>query len=150
MTTRPALLLGLPASLALALWLASASREEARLRANLVTMAGEAEAMDYDRDALLSRMALKRALVDDLVDGRLTLAEATGRFRALNRGHPAITNAIRWKHPGRTDEESQARNLVANVLVVLDDPTDRARIRDRLGAEFRDMFPDPAAGPELE
>src|SRR5437868_6200669 len=48
MTTRPALLLGLPASLALALWLASASREEARLRANLVTMAGEAEAMDYD------------------------------------------------------------------------------------------------------
>jgi hypothetical protein len=149
MTGRPALLLGLPASLALALWAASACREEARLRASLDTLAEEANAMDVDRDAILARMALKRVLVNDLVDGRVTLAEATGRFLALNRQHPAYMSAIRGDYPGRTDEESQARNLVANVLTWLDDPNDWPGVRERLGAEFRELFPDPATDADI-
>jgi hypothetical protein len=144
MTARPALLLALPAGLAMALWVAPAAREEARLQAQIAVLAEEAAEMDVTRDAIRSRTALKRALVGDLVAGRVTLAEATGRFLAFNRGDPVYLNAIRWKHPGRTDEESQARNVVANVLVGLDDAGDGDRLRERLGAELREMFPDPA------
>jgi hypothetical protein len=144
MTARPALLLVLPAGLAMALWVAPAAREQARLRAQVAALAEEAAEMDDVRDVIRSRTALRRALVDDLIAGRVTLAEATGRFLAFNRGDPAYMSAIRSDHPGRTDEESQARNVLANVLVALDDPADRARLRERLGAELREMFSAPA------
>jgi hypothetical protein len=145
----PALLLVLPAALALALCAASASfREEARLQARIAALTAEATAMDGDREVILARMALKRTLVGELAAGRVSLAEATGRVLALNREHAAYMGMIRWTYPGRTDEESQARNLVDNVLVALDDPADRALARERLGAEFRELFPDAAQGAE--
>jgi hypothetical protein len=149
MTVRPALLLALPAGLAVALWVAPAAREAARLRTQVTALAEEAAEMDGTRDAIRTRAALKRALVDDLIAGRVTLAEATGRFLALNRAHPDYMHVIRSRHPGRTDEESQALNVLANALVAVDDPADRARLRERLGAELREMFPDPARSRRL-
>jgi hypothetical protein len=149
MTVRSALLLALPAGLAVALYLVPAAREAARFRTQVTALAEEAAEMDGTRDVIRTRAARKRALVDDLIAGRVSLAGATGRFLALNRGDPDYMAVIRSDHPGRTDEESQARNLVANVLTALDDPADRARLRARLGGELGEMFPDPARSRRL-
>jgi hypothetical protein len=146
----PALLLVLPAALVLALCAASASsREEARLRAQIAALTAQAAAIDGDREVILARMALKRELVGELAAGRVSLAEATGRVLALNREHPEYMGTIRWNYPGRTDEESQARNLLDNVQMALDDPDDRARVRERLTAEFRELFPDPTTDADI-
>lgn len=150
MTIRRALLLGTPAvALALALWIVPAAREEAQLKARLAALGEETGDMDAHAATVRSRLAVKYALAGDLVAGRVTLAAAAARFHDLNRDVPEYMDVIRAKFPGRTDEESQARNVVEFALAGVGDPGEQARVRGRLAAEFRTLFPDarPVAEP---
>src|SRR4051794_9785860 len=51
----------------------------------------ELEARDA---AVLARIAAKQAIVGELIAGRMSLADAAARFRALNAGEPAYAPVI--------------------------------------------------------
>src|SRR5436305_5683334 len=71
---------------------------------------------------VLARMAVKEALAADLVAGRATLADVSARFLALNGPEPGYMAEIRRRHPARSDEESQALNVIAYALGQVEGP----------------------------
>jgi hypothetical protein len=112
----------------------------------------EATALPAEPDqalaAILARIAVKQALIDHLIAGRATLADVSARFLELNRPRPAYMAGIRRNHPGQSDEESQARNVIACALVQIESPAEQSRLQSRLEAEFAALFPpDPAVAP---
>jgi hypothetical protein len=92
-------------------------------------------------DALVwERIAIKEALVADLIDGRATLAEVTAQFTVLNQSRPDYLDIIRATTPGDTDEERMARNVIDHVRHRVADPAKRDRLRCRLECELADLL----------
>jgi hypothetical protein len=85
----------------------------------------------------------KRLVVEELLDGRLSLWQAVGAFRRL---HEAAGDGLRRPLPavgGATVEESLARSVLAWAEAAQRDrPTaERAAVLRRLKAEFAAAFP---------
>jgi hypothetical protein len=65
---------------------------------------------------VLDRLYRKRAVVQELLAGRLGLPEAAARFRALDRASPSFHWArFRAAYPGGGDEERHCREVIARV-----------------------------------
>jgi hypothetical protein len=94
-------------------------------------------------EAVAVRTAMKDDLVQQLVNGRLSLAAAAGQFLDLNSQSPDCLSVMRAHFPGRTDTESAARNVIEYARHRT--PAGRAeQVADRLAAEFRAMYPHAA------
>jgi hypothetical protein len=93
-------------------------------------------------------IAVKEALIADLIGGRATLAGVAADFRELDRANPAHMQVIRANFPGATDEERMARNVIRYALNRVADPGERENLRLRLEGELRALLARPAAGTE--
>ena len=70
-------------------------------------------ARDEDR---MHRVALKQETVEDLMDGRLTLAEAVERFETWSSAPDSLAN-LRASLRGRSDRERAANQVLSFVRV---------------------------------
>lgn len=107
---------------------------KAELRAN----AERVEQMQEQDENILYRIRLKEAIVADLLAHRITLADATDRFAALNESRPDYMELIRAQYPGQTDQEKLARNVIA--FTELRAPvSERPAVKNRLEADLHRM-----------
>jgi hypothetical protein len=87
--------------------------------------AGEAQRgaeMEQETRGVIDRATRKRIVVEALIAGRLTLVQAAGRFRALNRATPPFFwQQFREAYPGGSDEERHCREVIAWVEIELED-----------------------------
>lgn len=114
------------------------------LREQIRTLAGENDRLDAAEDEVQRRMAVKEALVAELVAGRTTLAAVTAQFVEMNAGRPNYVAAIRASFPGGTDQEKAARNVIEYALARTA-AANQAAVAGRLEAELRQMTaPAPA------
>ena len=99
-----------------------------------------------------AEQASRTAVIDDitarLVDGRLTLAEATGELERVTANHPDLVLGLRCAFPGATtDRDAHARWAIDRARCALrDDPSRPADATARLEAEYR-AATSGAAGP---
>jgi hypothetical protein len=106
------------------------------------------EAMDAERAPVLRRIRATDQIVQDLIDGRLTLAEAGRRLRAEQDGNPGFWIVVRRDQPGDSDEERVYRHLLTLVSEGLpNEPARAGAVRQRLEAELRALLPRPAPRP---
>ncbi len=87
-------------------------------------------------DEVMRRIAIKEAMIADLIAGRSTLPETTARFVELNATRPHYLAALRDSYPGATDGEKYARNVISFALARVA-PHDRAALSSRLEGELR-------------
>jgi hypothetical protein len=103
-------------------------RTEARLTAEAEDVAG--------------RIALKDALIRELIAGRATLAGVTDRFLELNRDRPATMRVLRRVHGTADPREMTARSVLDYVTChPFPSPASRAAAARRLAAEYGRLFP---------
>ncbi|MBN9522781.1 hypothetical protein J0H58_30390 [bacterium] len=105
-------------------------------RAELAEAAATDRALDERHDAILRRIAIKEALITDLIAGRLSLAEVAARFLELNEDEPGYLVVLRSAVPGDSDLERSARNVIDYVGERVPDPAHRADFRRRLEADL--------------
>jgi hypothetical protein len=85
------------------------------------------------------RIAARRRVVGEVIDGRLSLAEAAARFQEID----LASKSFRWEQfrevtPAATDEERECRAVLGHVEAVLGHDPARARaVNGRLEAELR-------------
>ena len=92
--------------------------------------------------AVVRRRALKQAVVEELLAGRITLRAAAARFRAINEAAAAFPwDEFRRAYPGSTDEERHCREVIAQMKVLRwDRPGEMAEVVARLEAELQDCL----------
>jgi hypothetical protein len=114
--------------------------------------AGAAKSRDFEREGevVLRRIQLKDRMVDDLIDGRSTLAEIARRFHNLDRYRPGYMTVIRATVPGRTDRERSARNVLSFVAPRVADLTvsHREEVLTRLETEFSSLVSEESSDTE--
>ncbi len=87
------------------------------------------------------RHAAKEWVKQELIAQRMTLWEAASHFRDLSKSEPWYLEQIRKAYPGRSDEESLCRNVIAYVRVALTrEPARAAVVLARLEAELRELM----------
>jgi hypothetical protein len=62
--------------------------------------------------AVCERIVQRKAVISDLIAGRVSATEAHARFLALNASDPTTTRSVRLLFPGLTDAERAARQVV--------------------------------------
>ena len=86
------------------------------------------------------RSRIKESLAQDVIDGRISLAEAGDQFLALNEAPPAIVVPMRQSFSASTDRESAALQVVSYVKVRLRDETALSeKVLRRLREELRTL-----------
>jgi hypothetical protein len=104
--------------------------------------------LDAEYDAVARRMAVKEALVGELIAGRASLADVTDRFQELNRDQPETMAVLRRVYPSADARETTARNVLGYAWYhPFPSPAARAAALCRLDAEFARLF--PAAGAAM-
>jgi hypothetical protein len=58
------------------------------------------------------RMALKEALIDNLLNGKISMRDVLAGFLAANRGHEDSMMVIRAAYTGKSEEEKMAKNVL--------------------------------------
>jgi hypothetical protein len=94
-------------------------------------------------DALLqasrARLARKAEIVEGVVSGHVSLADAAAEFRALNAGNPEFIRLMRCKYPHCPAEELHVRNVIDLVDWHIERRAEHDRVMARLRAEFATM-----------
>jgi len=96
------------------------------------------------------RIAIKEALIAELIAGRVTLAATTEQFLTMNQDRPEYMMIIRASYPGRTDYEKSAYNVISYAEGELQQlpPEAQEKIRARFAAELRDLNCHQSAAPK--
>lgn len=102
------------------------------------------ERLDAEDDQVRRRMAVKEALVAELIAGRTSLAEVTARFAEMNATRANYVALIRETYPGATDREKAARNVIDYVFSRVP-AAERAAVVRRLDAELQQIIAPSAA-----
>ena len=92
--------------------------------------------LNDENGEVMRRIAIKEAIVSDLIADRTTLAAATARFAGLNVSRPQYIATLRDSYPGATDEEIFARNVISFALARVPAHA-RADLSSRLEGELR-------------
>lgn len=108
------------------------------LHAKIDASEERAREIGTDSEEVQHRIAVKEAIVTDLIAARCDLAAATARFAELNATRPQHMAVIRASHPGDTDEEKLAHNVIAFCQTRVP-PADRAALTERLEAQLARM-----------
>jgi hypothetical protein len=97
--------------------------------------------LDAQREPALRRIRDLDAIIPELIEGRLTLAEASRRLRAGQDDNPGFWAVVRQAEPGTSEEERLYRHLVRLAGEELASQPERARsVRLRLEAELRALL----------
>jgi hypothetical protein len=135
--------------LLLLVWVTTVGRADSQVWARLMGVPPQAtpdlgseiatgRELDDERYHLLERTAFKRGLVAEVTAGRLSLAEATDGFLAVDEGNPQSLATLRRLLPGRSDREREARSVLAWARC---GEAPQFDLGARLDAEFRILFP---------
>lgn len=114
-------------------WNVPALKEEAR------AASAQEERLTEEGGDVLRRIAIKDAIIAELLGGRITLSTATDRFTELNAGRPYYLSALRETFSGATDQEKFARNVISFAVARVE-PHERADLSSRLETELRQML----------
>jgi hypothetical protein len=87
-------------------------------------------------------MSVKEQIVSDLIEGRLTVAEAGTRFHELEKITPGANHQIfQSTCPGATDTERYCRQVIERAVQMdVSDPLKHEALRSRLETEFKTRF----------
>lgn len=101
--------------------------------------------LDRQLEATHARREARHRLAGELIEGRLTLAEATDEFMRLNREEPNTAANIHLMFPGADERQSTARQVLIYAEDALEErrdltPEARRRVLERLEAELRKMY----------
>ena len=89
---------------------------------------------------IMDRIALKEAMVNELIAGRAGLVEVAGRFEALNGVVPGSLEVLRTRYPGLSDLERAAMNVL-DYVDGQELPAEQLRpIMRRLAGDYRLAF----------
>ncbi len=86
--------------------------------------------------ATLTRITTKIALVDALAAGRLSLRDATERFRELHDSCPRYTSVLRAIYPDLSADERVSRNVIEFCSTTLEGRPERTEVLARLENEY--------------
>jgi hypothetical protein len=64
---------------------------------------------------VVNRLAVRHEVIRDVIDGRMTLEEASQRYADLNKLRATTLEYVRRVFPGRTDEERAAWQFAAHL-----------------------------------
>jgi hypothetical protein len=78
----------------------------------------------------------KQDIARELLEGRMSLAEAVNRFREIHKNLPIPWESMRKHYPGDTDNERFGRNVMSWVESEATDRPDQLEAVARLDAEF--------------
>ena len=92
-----------------------------------------------DGVAVLNRITVKETLIDEVIAGRTTLADAAAQFLALGSDSPVYLAYLRNVYPNGTDDERAALNVIDYATQRVEDPAERDAIACRLLAELADV-----------
>jgi hypothetical protein len=94
------------------------------------------EALDAQWAVVRNRIQVRQTIVDEVLAGRMTVAEAVVRFQELNRMSPHCMALLRQAHPGESDEQCVRRQVWRYLQSALEErPAEARAIRQRLEAE---------------
>jgi hypothetical protein len=107
---------------------------------------GEKYARELERIAVMERR--KQAVVQELIAGRLALAEATWRFHQVDDGSDWVAlKEFRYKHPGEGDDVLRCRLVIHWVkLTLCERPEECRAVVARLDAELAGLRTERASG----
>lgn len=97
--------------------------------------------LEFERQLLSEHCCLKHNVIDELACGRATLLDAASLCLQIDQNWPRVIASLRHKYCGNSDLEKEARCLVFIVCCRPMNPDARVLLVDRLGAEFRVLFP---------
>jgi hypothetical protein len=99
----------------------------------------------------LDRIEARQRVVRDVIDRRLSLAEAAARFQELDLASPTFNwERFRAETPGATDEERQCRAVLRHVCSELAEDPGRAQAEGRrLEAELRELLSHGGQQPDV-
>ena len=106
-------------------------KQDDELRANLEVVNTEIQ----------RRIAIKEALIIELIAGRTTLAKVADQFLVMNQSRPEYMTIIRSSCPGNSDFEKSAHNVIgyANGELSRLPEAQQAEVRARLQAELESL-----------
>lgn len=106
------------------------------------------ERLEATKQEILSRIAIKQALVAELIEGRKSLQDVSETFLSLNQPMPGYMLGIRQMCPGNSDLEKTAYNVLTYVDLSLASENSEVRhsVRKRLHAELEAWFPATSEG----
>jgi hypothetical protein len=106
--------------------------------------AAETQRVDARCLTASERRRIKRALMDDLIAGRIGLWDASTQLLAANGDDEGERVVLAHWFPGPTPEASAAANLIFRVHEQLkDDPGRQRQLVPRLLAEYRARYSEP-------
>jgi hypothetical protein len=110
------------------------------LRAAVTQVERESEEVDAKGERLLQSIEAADHIVARLVDGKLTLSQATDELEPLLRNRPGFDTVCTFYYKVKTLREGTARYAIEHASITLEhDPTRKARVLQRLQAEFTTM-----------
>jgi hypothetical protein len=96
-----------------------------------------ADSLQVLYQGVLDRSEAKSAVALELVAGRITLAEATERFRKLYAESPGMLDSVYLNTKGRTNAERLCRHTIGWVKSTLNDrPREASELGRRLEAQL--------------
>lgn len=95
--------------------------------------------LQAEDEEVRQRIAVKEALIVELIAGRTTLAKVTDEFAELDASRPSYLATLHMIYPDTSDRECIARNVIAYVLPRVT-PEERAALSSRLEDELHQMF----------
>jgi hypothetical protein len=98
------------------------------------------EELKSANQCILQKLSRKQIIVRNLIDGRITLPDASEVFLTLDRAYPDSMAINRRIYPSGSDEESSAMQVLAFVRVrAYSDPTVSPDVVTRLEMELKKM-----------
>jgi hypothetical protein len=99
---------------------------------------------EHDRQ-VQERLALRHRLIGNLLDNRATLAQTVARFGELNAEEPGLSGHVREVFPGRTEQESTYRQVLAfTQAAVASERPEAEPTLARLRGEFQQLLQEQA------
>ena len=91
--------------------------------------------LDEEDATVRQRIVVKEALIDQLIEGNMTLADVTTAFLQLDQDRPASSPSIRSILPGKTDQEKLIKNVMTYIEMRIPDKNHLAKVMLRLDDE---------------
>jgi len=91
--------------------------------------------------AVLLGLQQKQAIINEVIDGHLPLAEAAGKFQAAHQAARVCLETATGVPGHSIDNESACRTIIGWVyLALLDRPEHADRVSERLEGELRELL----------
>lgn len=105
------------------------------LQYSMEEVAERGRRLDEEDATVRQRIVVKEALIDQLIEGNMTLADVTTAFLQLDQDRPASSPSIRSILPGKTDQEKLIKNVMTYIEMRIPDKNHLAKVMLRLDDE---------------